>query len=361
MKKRVQNILLLFLSSAIMLLVLEWTSRFYFKEAYSHVTDASGAIVSMQREVGHPEKGLRPHFKGRLESGEYSTEIRLDSLGFRSPIQKGYDLDGSPVRIVLLGDSFMFGWGVDLEQSFAGYLAEALSQRWRRPVEIANLAIPGTGQFTQLKNLRTFRATNPHLVISGLYVIDYAASGNDLIDNMNDYYSQRKALPSDNLSDKVDWPRKVRRFLKHRSNLYRFIETRLGAILLAKFSGAMNVQRDKTGLQRAWQITDSLLVELNAEASRKYTQLVLQYIPNMLDFAQKNTLVYERLKRMADANQIAMAPNPIEAIRGSDLQLDVGRYYYLVDGHWTAEMHRRCALSMANFIVTTPGIGDAIH
>ncbi|MFZ5515657.1 MAG: SGNH/GDSL hydrolase family protein [Candidatus Zhuqueibacterota bacterium] len=361
MKKIVQNILLLCISSLLILLVLEWISRLSFKQMYPHVTDESGAIVSMQREVGRPEEGLRPNFKGRLQSGEYNTEIRLDSLGFRSPVRKGVGLNGSPVRIVLLGDSYMFGWGVDLEKSFAGYLAEELSQRWRRPVEISNLAIPGTGQFTQLKLLRAIPAINPHLVISGLYVIDYAASGNDLIDNMNDYYSLRKALPSDDLSEKVDWPRKVRRLLKRHSSLYRFIETRLGAILLAKFSGAMNVQRDVAGMNRAWQITDSLLVEINNETALKNARLVLQYIPNMLDFTRRDNQVYERLKRTADANQIAIAPNPIGIIPANDPNFDVGRYYYLVDGHWTSEAHRQCALAMANFIVMMPAPGENIH
>jgi len=352
LKKTAQNLLLLVLSTVIILLVLEWISRLYFKQAYTHVIDENGAVVSMQRDAGHPENGLRPLFKGRLRSGEFDTEIILDSLGFRSPVQSGVELKKAPLHITLLGDSFMFGWGVELNASFAGFIAAELSRRIQRPVFVSNLAIPGTGQSSHLKLLKSIPQPTPHIVISGLYLIDYAASGNDLTDNLNDYFRDNSSRTlSNNRAEKVGLLRKMRRFLKQKSNLYRFFETQIGSIFLAKFSGAMNVQRDETTMNKAWHITDSLLVEINNFALIKDAVLVLQYIPNVFDVSRNNSGVYQKLERIAETNKIAIAPNPVEIFHQMNNHFDLNTYYYVVDGHWREEAHRVCAVAMANFII----------
>ncbi len=82
---------------------------------------------------------------GRYSTFNYSTpefqaEARINNLGFRgrdSPIQKK-----SRYRIMALGDSFTFGWGVDIEESWPKVLERNL-QRLDLDVEIVNLGKPG--------------------------------------------------------------------------------------------------------------------------------------------------------------------------------------------------------------------------
>ncbi len=309
-------------------------------------------MVSMQRDAGHPEKGLRPFFKGRLKSGEFDTEIVLDCLGFRSPVQAGAEMNGTPIHITLLGDSFMFGWGVELDSSFAGFLTDELSLQLLRPVVVTNLAIPGTGQATHLKLMKTTPRPEPDIVIAGLYVIDYEASGNDLTDNLNDFYTHKNKPPaSTGRTEKVGLLRKTRRFLKQKSNLYRFFETRVGAILLAKFSGAMNVRRDETTMEKAWHITDSLLVEINHAAREYNAPLVLQYIPNVFDVSRNNNQVYRKLEEISGKNEIPIAPNPIHLFYQAHEDFNLSTFYFVVDGHWREAAHRICAIKMAHYII----------
>src|SRR4030095_3380036 len=56
---------------------------------------------------------LRPGYVGRLKRGEYDVGIRIDGQGYRSPeFSPGAK---KPVRILTVGDSFTFGWGVEGE------------------------------------------------------------------------------------------------------------------------------------------------------------------------------------------------------------------------------------------------------
>ncbi len=229
LKKLVQNFILLFVSTLIILTILEGFSRIYFKHSYTHVVDEKGNVVSMQIDPGHPEIGLHPGFCGRMKSGEFDIEIKLDSLGLRSPIQVGEVSESLPLYLTLLGDSFMFGWGVELKDSYAKQLANELNRLLNRPIYITNLAIPGTGQVTHLKMLINKPLPEPDIIIAGLYMADHPTSGNDLIDNMNDVYKKLNLNFDTNHENeelnKVGFLRSLRRILIRNSNLYRCVET----------------------------------------------------------------------------------------------------------------------------------------
>jgi hypothetical protein len=80
---------------------------------------------------GSPARPFRPNM--RLVAGQ--TVYSTNALGLRSPPVSGRLLPETP-RVLLVGDSFSFGWGVSDDQTFARLASGLLSER--RPVELIN-------------------------------------------------------------------------------------------------------------------------------------------------------------------------------------------------------------------------------
>jgi lysophospholipase L1-like esterase len=132
-----------------------------------------------QVELGHivrlsPNPRLVYELVPNLEvlfRGQWTT---LNASGFRGPELREAKGPGV-VRIVGLGDSVMFGWGVSDGKEYLARLAEQLNRvhkerRW----EVANLAVPGYNTVMEVETLRTKGLRlSPDLVVLGY-------CGNDL-------------------------------------------------------------------------------------------------------------------------------------------------------------------------------------
>jgi lysophospholipase L1-like esterase len=74
----------------------------------------------------------RPSYEERYQG----VDVRINELGLRDdPIQ---DKQPGEYRVLLLGDSVAFGWGVAQEQIFAARLEQFLGERLARPVVVIN-------------------------------------------------------------------------------------------------------------------------------------------------------------------------------------------------------------------------------
>ncbi|NMC64243.1 MAG: SGNH/GDSL hydrolase family protein [SAR324 cluster bacterium] len=90
---------------------------------------------------------LKPH----LDVKFMRAKVRTNSFGMRGPeypLEKGIDT----YRIVLLGDSFAFGWGVEENESFASVLEKNLNHIFmgHPKIEVLNLAVPGYSTFQEV-------------------------------------------------------------------------------------------------------------------------------------------------------------------------------------------------------------------
>jgi lysophospholipase L1-like esterase len=81
---------------------------------------------------------LKPH-RSWLFIGK---EVRTNEAGFRGK-DFSKDRPRGVKRVVGVGDSVMFGWGVGEEESYMSLLEMALTRRAGGPVEVLNLAVPG--------------------------------------------------------------------------------------------------------------------------------------------------------------------------------------------------------------------------
>jgi lysophospholipase L1-like esterase len=150
---------------------------------------ASGlvALVGVDRVAGHLlDVGFTPltgaaRTDTELVQPEFRIHVRTNAAGFRGGPLPGAKAPGT-YRVVVLGDSFTWGYGVAEEEAYPAVLARRLAERSQRRVEVVNLGLPGAGPLDYLHHLRhTGAELAPDLVVVGLFAND-----------VNDLYQLRR-------------------------------------------------------------------------------------------------------------------------------------------------------------------------
>lgn len=119
---------------------------------------------------------LKPNTEVAFE-GHYvripKTTVRINAQGLRANREYAIPKPAGTRRALLLGDSFVFGSGVELEQTFGAHLEQALGAGW----EVLNMGVPGytSGHAAELLAKRGL-AFEPDLVV--LFISD------------NDFYTE---------------------------------------------------------------------------------------------------------------------------------------------------------------------------
>jgi lysophospholipase L1-like esterase len=154
---------------------------------------------------------LAPGFAGRLQKDGIVTEFSTNSLGIRGP-EPGAK---TGVRILALGDSFVFGWGVAQGEEWIHVAAEELEATLGGGrVEGWNGGVNGYGTLGALAQLRRLGPElRPDLVLLGFFA-------NDFTDNfLGDVYEVRDGYLFDRFSHEYF----QENFLARESHLYRLL------------------------------------------------------------------------------------------------------------------------------------------
>jgi lysophospholipase L1-like esterase len=106
------------------------------------------------------------HWEDRRGKPEVVSHIETNELGFRGPSFVRERTPGVP-RIVLLGDSNVFGLGVNLDGTLGVQLQQAVQQRLpKRNVEVLNLGVPGSNLAAHVTFYEAAsRVLNPDVVV----------------------------------------------------------------------------------------------------------------------------------------------------------------------------------------------------
>ena len=127
--------------------------------------------LDIYRLDGQGVLGMRPNLTRRHLTAEWDVAVTLNADGLRDRDQP---LNGNGGTILAVGDSYAFGWGVELADTFLYRVEEAL-----RPeaVRVVKAGIPGTGTSDQLLWLQHY---GPRFQ-PGLIIVCFCV-GNDFVD-----------------------------------------------------------------------------------------------------------------------------------------------------------------------------------
>ena len=115
---------------------------------------------------------MRPGVRRRHVTRQWDVEILINQEGFRD---RATPIASRAPPVLALGDSFAFGWGVNLEQTYLYLLEQRLNQR--RPVRVVKAGLNGTGTSDQYHLLGAIGSHyGPQMVLLSFFV------GNDFTD-----------------------------------------------------------------------------------------------------------------------------------------------------------------------------------
>ncbi|MCB9334216.1 MAG: hypothetical protein H6574_24470 [Lewinellaceae bacterium] len=136
----------------------------------------AGLFVKSDKSLaakGIPEKGLvfEPNSVARYTCAEFDYTAKINSIGLRD---HEIDLDkGDKYRVLCFGDSWTFGWGVQLENSWPKQMETYLHQRGLTNIEVIN-AGQGNQYTTTYKEYieKAVPVLKPDLVLVGVLELD---------------------------------------------------------------------------------------------------------------------------------------------------------------------------------------------
>lgn len=307
----------------------------------------AATVNTWDAEVGTKQM---PNAKGFVVCPEYEIDMIINSKGLRDR-EFTYQKPERTERILVLGDSFACGYGVQTEETFAKVLEDLLnsdagtSSNW----EVLNGAIGSTGTAHQL----SFFKTEGHKYDPDYVVLCFCLS-NDFWDNIT---SGLYSLQDGELV-KHDAPltgaRKIQRYTNWipgyntmfaRSHLLNFVKYRVSAHHRHNLSSRIQETHTESEIvEDEEEITQALVLSLSDACADIGCRFILTVVPSYddCDFDGETT----RLVRYATAVGIPFVDVRPRLRRA--MQEGV-RVHYKRDGHWTRDGHRLAAETLYEF------------
>jgi hypothetical protein len=157
----------------------------------------------------------RPEFSYDHHTSEFEAHYYINQAGFRVPrpgVEYAVKKPANTYRILLLGPSFAYGWGVDYEKSFAALLPQILTEHGfakGRKIELIDAGVPSIPPASQLNWYEHVgKNYQPDLVLQFIYATMvvtskpqsiYAANADGYLVQKNETTGQR-------------WRERVKRF-----------------------------------------------------------------------------------------------------------------------------------------------------
>lgn len=309
---------------------------------------------------------LRPGHHGRSGNRtEFDHAVTIDEHGLRQNTID--DTTEARERLLVIGDSFAFGVGVEDDETFAALLPEALRDAGS-PLRLATLngGIPGLGLPQQVRWLeRHGLDLAPDRLLVAVYL------GNDLLDATVDTAPWRivrgqMATPGS--------PTGVRQWLYLHSHLFVFAK---GAVapLRQRFSGGPSptdpahamldvyAHRPTRAIRTGVARTRDALARLAEVAAQRGIPVAAMLIPARVQVDPQDFATSIEARGLHPEAYDAAQPTTVfrtllaeQRIPTLDLTTAfAGRtaLYFPIDRHWTADGHRLAATSLARFLDET--------
>lgn len=279
-----------------------------------------------------------------LESPNFpKVEVHTNSLGFRGVREYSIEKPREGIRIAVLGDSFVFGFGVQDGEAFPALLESQDKTR-----EVLNLGVPGYGMDQIYLSYREIaRKYHPDRVLIGIFPEDFWRCTRSFADSghVKPYFllSSNGKLILHNVPVPLPFSLKTDQFpsiveqnkiqeLLNKSVLYRLAKKPLWKL-------AKNMHLIDPESSDEWLVGRAILHQLIEDVRQDGATPILVLMPPQ-NWAQstRKTSLERSILRFADREKIGLIdlkPTFNAAVAQDGLET----YYIKNDWHWTAKGH----------------------
>lgn len=381
MKTTLANLLVLAISIGVSLMLLEGLTRVFFSPVKQEIdafglTRSNSHNIFNHRKFGYYQEDgeigwiLRKNISGRqTKERSFDVTFRTNSRGLRD---KDYELEkpDNVTRIVVLGDSFTWGFGVNDDEVYTEVLERRLND-----VEVINLGVTGFAISQEIRYLkREGLKYNPDIVLLALCMNDlpYAQFEPRTLNR------KRLELPSD--ESLFVW---VKKRASENSALYSFVKERINTSkTLVKLLVRLKLKERLEGfgeldinlkpalkvypetLQEAFEFNKRQLRKVHDELRDKGIRFIIAMIPSLqsvdekafrhsiayLDFSPEDFELgkpYRLIEEFGEENGIEVI-NPLFAFRRK--HTDEATLFLRNDMHFTEFGHELFAQEIAEYL-----------
>lgn len=283
---------------------------------------------------------LKAGWRGWVEAPEYRHRVEINSRNFRGPEP------GDEKAVWMLGDSFVFGIGCEIEDSLPGQLEKLLAQsggKMKGPVW--DLGVPSWSGPQYSRELeRRLAEARPAAVVVVFFLGERISGANDLIGAL-DFHPGKKAEVS-----AIAGPNEPRRksetfkkWLARNSALYNAMISRFGPGLRGLLRRHQELApQDQEKIEKGWARLGEDLRRFAALAQKEKIQLLVVAMPEMGDLAKGDSKIGARFTELArQAGLPALDLSPLLA------KEPLGEISYPRDGHLKSAGNRLAAVAIA--------------
>lgn len=367
--KILANIIVLVVVLIILALILEGFLRLTTKQITQDMIELRSSRVFQEGEYINFE--LKPNSEDYMVGvfNEYNTSIKVNSLGWRD---KEYSIEKpeNTTRIIVLGDSFVFGEGVEENESWTNILEETLNQNPKKETnyEVISMGIGGyttDSEFLHYKNKGI--KYNPYLVILGYL------PGNDIAGLAT---TQWVETDNENLPTKIVEPEVyvdeqgrrrnsgnvgtfastgIHKFLNRNSYLYIFVKDSIFKMLFRTKMGAELCKEYNPQLELGWNKTKQIIKKWQEVADENNQEFIVVTIPSAYQYDEELKKLSENsfdscTKNIAQPQILIKEFTKQENIKMIDLlpgfrkdYKEIYQFHYKIDGHWNKEGNKQAA------------------
>jgi lysophospholipase L1-like esterase len=289
---------------------------------------------------------LAPGFSGRLERAGHATLFSTNALGLRS----GEVGPKARPRVLALGDSMTWGWGVAQGEEWVHQAGREIARRGGPELESLNGGVNGYGTEGALCRLEDLGPKlSPDLVLLGFFANDYA----DNLVSPREAYTVRDGYLFDLASER--WFRE--HWLARHSHLWRLWAAAGEAWRVKEGGGPLGAgparRLGPEDFQRGMEVSEALVARMAAVSRSLGARLAVVWLPpDAYTFAGSRPgdipLQAELQRRLAAAGVPSFDLLPVLTAEPDPRGLYLPR-----DGHFTVRGHQVAGAAVGKWVVET--------
>jgi lysophospholipase L1-like esterase len=331
LKRGVFKLSALVISTTLVLLLCELVTALFFPSSI-----VSGDILGRERSFQKleyqmlQEEGVDYHDWAPKQEGylrylsDFNFYYYINSLSLRN--KEIAIEDDAQFRILVLGDSQTFGYGVGQDDTFCAQLEHLLHDNGHKNTRVLNGGVTAYGTFEEYWKLkRIIHEIKPHVVLEIVFVDNVLVpdGGNDLWNNHATLEKKKRAARNQEFVDETRLTRRQAKlaFLTKHSHLYNL----LSAVKNNLFEPSYTEQVRKYRLEKSqgpelasmWDTTRSLLVKMNQLAQDTcQAKFVIGYLPTLASLELDDKSSLQELEKTG--LPVVSLFEPLQKIRNND-------------------------------------------